>query len=52
MMNEPISAAKIAEEVRFGTTTAAAVVERHLAAIDALDDEIHAFNLVLADEAA
>ncbi|NKB41474.1 MAG: Asp-tRNA(Asn)/Glu-tRNA(Gln) amidotransferase GatCAB subunit A, partial [Ilumatobacter sp.] len=50
-MNEPISAAKIAEEVRFGTTTAAAVVERHLAAIDALDDEIHAFNLVLADEA-
>ncbi len=51
MMNEPISAAKIAEEVRFGTTTAAAVVERHLAAIDALDDEIHAFNLVLADEA-
>ena len=37
--------------VRAGTTKAADVVEQHLAAIAAREPEIHAFNLVLADEA-
>ena len=50
-MSEPTTATTIAEAVRFGTTTAATVVDRCLAAIDARDDEIHAFNLVLAAEA-
>jgi aspartyl-tRNA(Asn)/glutamyl-tRNA(Gln) amidotransferase subunit A len=47
----PTTAAAIAAAVRSGAVSAASVVERHLAAIDARDDEIHAFNLVLADEA-
>ena len=50
-MSEPTTAVGIAEAVRFGTTTAAAIVERHLAAIDERESEVHAFNLVLADEA-
>ncbi len=50
-MSEPTTAVTIAEGVRFGTTTATQVVERHLAAIDARDDEIHAFNLVLGEQA-
>ena len=45
------SAAAIAADVRAGTRTARAVVEEHLAAIDAREDEIHAFNLVTADAA-
>jgi aspartyl-tRNA(Asn)/glutamyl-tRNA(Gln) amidotransferase subunit A len=37
--------------VRTGELKALDVVEQHLAAIDDREDEIHAFNLVLADEA-
>ena len=46
-----MSAHDIAAAVRAGTTTAAEVVETHLAAIAARDADIHAFNLVTADEA-
>jgi aspartyl-tRNA(Asn)/glutamyl-tRNA(Gln) amidotransferase subunit A len=45
------TAAAIAATVRRGATSAAAVLERHLAAIDEREGDIHAFNLVLADEA-
>jgi aspartyl-tRNA(Asn)/glutamyl-tRNA(Gln) amidotransferase subunit A len=41
----------IARAVRAGERTAADVVDEHLAAIAARDGEIHAFNLVMADEA-
>ena len=41
----------IAAAVRAGERTARNVVDDHLAAIDAGEGEIHAFNLVLADEA-
>ena len=47
----PSSAADIAWNVRNNVTSAADVLERHLAAIDARESDIHAFNLVLADEA-
>jgi aspartyl-tRNA(Asn)/glutamyl-tRNA(Gln) amidotransferase subunit A len=47
----PTTAADIAAAVRAGTVRAADVLERHLAAIDAREGDIHAFNLVLADEA-
>jgi aspartyl-tRNA(Asn)/glutamyl-tRNA(Gln) amidotransferase subunit A len=50
-VSEPTTATTIAEAVRFGTTTAATIVERHLDAIGEREEEIHAFNLVLADEA-
>ena len=45
------TAAAIAAGVRDGSRKAADVVEQHLAAIAAREPEIHAFNLVLADEA-
>jgi aspartyl-tRNA(Asn)/glutamyl-tRNA(Gln) amidotransferase subunit A len=45
------TALDIAAAVRAGTHLAADVVDEHLAAIEARDGEIHAFNLVLADEA-
>jgi aspartyl-tRNA(Asn)/glutamyl-tRNA(Gln) amidotransferase subunit A len=45
------SALDIAAEVRAGTRPAADIVDEHLAAIEAREPEIHAFNLVLADEA-
>ena len=45
------TALDIAAAVRAGERRAADVVEEHLAAIEAGDGEIHAFNLVLADEA-
>jgi aspartyl-tRNA(Asn)/glutamyl-tRNA(Gln) amidotransferase subunit A len=45
------SAVDIAREVRAGTRSARDVVEEHLAAIAGREDELHAFNLVLADEA-
>ena len=48
-MSIPTSAVRIAEAVRSGITSAADVVEHHLAAIDDREGEIHAFNLVLAD---
>ena len=50
-MTEPTTATTIAEAVRFGTTTASTILERHLAAIDEREADVHAFNLVLADEA-
>ncbi|MEE2697618.1 MAG: amidase, partial [Actinomycetota bacterium] len=46
-----MSARSTATAVRAGERSARSVVEDHLAAIDAREDEIHAFNLVLADEA-
>ena len=46
-----VTAASIAAAVRAGTTKAADLVEQHLATIAAREPEIHAFNLVLADEA-
>ncbi|MEX2626158.1 MAG: Asp-tRNA(Asn)/Glu-tRNA(Gln) amidotransferase subunit GatA [Ilumatobacteraceae bacterium] len=47
----PDTAAAIAAAVRDGSVTATDVVEQHLARIAARDDELHVFNLVLADEA-
>ncbi len=47
----PSSAADIAWNVRNNVTSASDVLERHLAAIDEREGDIHAFNLVLADEA-
>jgi aspartyl-tRNA(Asn)/glutamyl-tRNA(Gln) amidotransferase subunit A len=46
-----VSAIEIAEAIRTGKTTARQVVEQHLATIAARDPELHAFNLVMADEA-
>jgi aspartyl-tRNA(Asn)/glutamyl-tRNA(Gln) amidotransferase subunit A len=45
-----VTAREIAAAVRAGERSARDVVEQHLAAIDARESEIHAFNLVLADE--
>ena len=45
------SAADLAAAVRAGERSAAEIVEEHLAAIAGREAEIHAFNLVLADEA-
>ena len=45
------TAREIADAVRAGARTAADVVEEHLAAIEAREPELHAFNAVLADEA-
>ncbi len=45
-----MSVRSTAAAVRAGERSALSVVEEHLAAIDAHEDEIHAFNLVLADE--
>jgi aspartyl-tRNA(Asn)/glutamyl-tRNA(Gln) amidotransferase subunit A len=41
----------LANAVRSGARSAVDVVEEHLAAIDAGDDRVHAFNLVMADRA-
>jgi aspartyl-tRNA(Asn)/glutamyl-tRNA(Gln) amidotransferase subunit A len=46
-----VSAVEIAAAVRSGERSARSVVEEHLAAIDARDSELHAFNLVTADAA-
>ena len=46
-----MTAAEIAERVRGGTHTARQVIEEHLAAIAAADTDLHAFNLVTAEEA-
>jgi len=46
-----VTAVEIAADVRAGRRSARDVLEQHLAAIDARESEIHAFNLVLADEA-
>jgi aspartyl-tRNA(Asn)/glutamyl-tRNA(Gln) amidotransferase subunit A len=45
------SALGIAAAVRSGTRSAVDVVEEHLTAIAARDGEVHAFNLVTADQA-
>ncbi len=45
------TALTIAAAVRGGQRTARSVVEAHLATIDGREAEIHAFNLVLADDA-
>jgi aspartyl-tRNA(Asn)/glutamyl-tRNA(Gln) amidotransferase subunit A len=46
-----MSAREIAAAVRAGERPAREVLEEHLAVVDARDGELHAFNLVLADEA-
>ena len=46
-----MTAAEIAGDVRAGRRRATDVLDEHLARIDAREAEIHAFNLVLADEA-
>ncbi|HUJ65563.1 MAG TPA: amidase family protein, partial [Acidimicrobiales bacterium] len=45
------SAGEIAASVRAGSRSARDVLEEYLARIDALEGEVHAFNLVLADSA-
>jgi aspartyl-tRNA(Asn)/glutamyl-tRNA(Gln) amidotransferase subunit A len=50
-VNAPRPSTFLANAVRSGARSATEVVEEHLAAIAAGDGEIHAFNLVLADEA-
>ncbi len=50
-MTELRTALEIADAVRSGRTTAAAVLEQHLARIAEREGEIHAFNIVTADEA-
>ncbi len=45
------SALEIAAPVRAGERSAREVLDEHLAVVDARDGELHAFNLVLADEA-
>ncbi len=47
----PSSVADIAWNVRNNVTSAADVVEAHLAEIERREGDIHAFNLVLADDA-
>ncbi len=46
-----MTALALAAAVRAGERRAADIVDEHLARIAARDDELHAFNLVLADEA-
>ena len=46
-----MTAVDIARDVRAGVRTAREVVEEHLAAIADREGELHAFNIVLADEA-
>ena len=46
-----MSARSTAAAVRAGERSARSVVEEHLAVIGSNEGEIHAFNLVLADEA-
>ncbi|MCU1387708.1 MAG: gatA, partial [Ilumatobacteraceae bacterium] len=47
----PLSAAQIAAGVRAGTLKAADILEQHLGRITAREGDVHAFNLVMADEA-
>jgi len=46
-----VGAVDLARQVRTGARTARDVVEEHLAAIDDRESDLHAFNLVLAEEA-
>ena len=50
-VREPDTALAVAADVRAGRRTAASVVDEHLARIAKRDGEIHAFNLVLTDQA-
>jgi len=50
-MTQPLGAHAIARAVAAGETSAVEVVEASLAAIAARDAEVHAFNLVTADQA-
>jgi aspartyl-tRNA(Asn)/glutamyl-tRNA(Gln) amidotransferase subunit A len=45
------SAVDIARDIRSGATTATRVLEEHLGRVDEREGEIHAFNLVMRDEA-
>ena len=47
-----MTAIDIAASVSSGSTSAVAVLEEHLARIDALEPEIHAFNVMLWRAAA
>ncbi len=47
-----MSALDLAGRIRSGATTATAVLDEHLARIDARDGRIHAFNLVAREQAA
>ena len=51
MSDLPATAVGIAAAVRGKEVSAREVLDAHLAAVDAREGEIHAFNLVLADEA-
>jgi aspartyl-tRNA(Asn)/glutamyl-tRNA(Gln) amidotransferase subunit A len=51
MSGIPMSAVAIARDVSGGVTSASDVLERHLAAIAEREADVHAFNLVLAEEA-
>ena len=44
-------AVELAAEVRAGRVTAREVLEQHLGVIDARETDVHAFNLVMVDEA-
>ncbi len=46
-----MSAVDLAKSVQSGERSAREIVEEHLAAIDARESEIHAFNYVMVDEA-
>jgi aspartyl-tRNA(Asn)/glutamyl-tRNA(Gln) amidotransferase subunit A len=50
-VNEPTGVAEIATAVRSGAATAGEILESHLARIAERDGELHAFNLVMADQA-
>ncbi|MFP5256462.1 MAG: Asp-tRNA(Asn)/Glu-tRNA(Gln) amidotransferase subunit GatA [Acidimicrobiia bacterium] len=50
-MSDPATAVEIATAVRSGARSARSVVESHLAAIEAREADVHAFNLVTADAA-
>ena len=48
---QPTSVVDISWSVRNNVSSATDVLERHLAEVDRREDDIHAFNVVLADEA-
>jgi aspartyl-tRNA(Asn)/glutamyl-tRNA(Gln) amidotransferase subunit A len=50
-VSDPATAVEIATAVRSGARSARSVVESHLAAIEAREADVHAFNLVTADAA-
>ncbi len=51
MPDLPTTAVEITRAVRAGEVSAVDVLDAHLAAVDAREGEINAFNLVLAEEA-